>query len=259
MPSLSSFQHKNMERIFLDAYYRLEREHWWFQVRENIIIEQLHRISDKKHSLNILNVGAATGRSTEILQPFGTVASLEYDIPSYEFCRDQLKMDIVNGSILDLPYADASFDLVCAFDVVEHVDDHQKAIQELRRVCKPGGKIFITVPAFMSLWSTHDLVNQHFRRYTKDQLLELFPTAAGRCIRKTYFNSLLFIPVWMVRRIQYLLFRSKKQEELKPDNEWSGGGLISKILYTIFDIDRFLLRKMDLPFGVSFMFIWEKH
>ncbi len=83
-----------MDRQFLNDYYQLEREHWWFQVREKIIIEQVERIYSGQQSLKILNVGAATGRSSEILQPFGKVDSLEYDRPSFEFCRDELNMEI---------------------------------------------------------------------------------------------------------------------------------------------------------------------
>lgn len=247
-----------MERQFLNEYYQLERKHWWFQVREQIIVEQLERMYSSTHTLKILNVGAATGRSSEILQPFGTVDSLEYDYPSFEFCRDVLKMNIKHGSILELPYENEEFDLVCAFDVVEHVDDDKSAVKELFRVCKPGGHILVTVPAFMSLWSTHDIVNQHFRRYTKQSILSLFSQNEGVKIRSTYFNFLMFLPVWMIRRLQFLIGGKKRTADLKPDNSWTGGSILSRLLYFIFDIDRFLLKKIDLPIGVSFMLVWKK-
>ena len=134
-----------MDRNFLDAYYKMEREHWWFQVREGIILDQIKTVVYENNPLHILNVGAATGRSSEILESFGSVQSIEYDEPSYRFCHENLKMKIDHGSITELPYADASFDVVCAFDVVEHVEDHAAAIANLIRVCKPGGKVFIIV------------------------------------------------------------------------------------------------------------------
>jgi len=167
-------------------------------------------------------------------------------------------MEIKNGSILEMPYESEYYDLVCAFDVVEHVEDDATAIQELFRVCKPGGKILVTVPAFMSLWSTHDIVNQHFRRYTKKQLLSLFRENKGNIIRATYFNSLMFIPIWIIRRLQFIVNGTKKVSDLKPDNNWTQGGILSKILYCIFDLDRIMLKKMDLPIGVSFMVAWQK-
>ena len=246
-----------MDRSFLDDYFKMEREHWWFRVREGIILDQFRSMIYKAKPLNILNVGAATGRSSEMLESFGQIQSIEYDQPSYQFCRDVLKMKIDQGSITELPYPDNAYDCVCAFDVVEHVEDHQKAISELFRVCKPGGKIFITVPAFMSLWSNHDVVNHHFRRYRKQQMLDLFSANGGRLLRTTYFNFFLFMPIFMVRSVQRI-FSRKKQEELKPDNDMIESGLINTIFQSIFSFERSLLKKMNFPFGVSLMLVWEK-
>jgi ubiquinone/menaquinone biosynthesis C-methylase UbiE len=204
-----------------------------------------------------LNVGAATGRSSEMLEPFGQIQSIEYDEPSYQFCRDVLKMKIDQGSITELPYADNAFDCVCAFDVVEHVEDDGKAIEELFRVCKPGGKIFVTVPAFMSLWSDHDVVNHHFRRYTQKELLYLFKAHGGKLKRSTYFNFFLFMPIYAVRSLQKLL-KKKNVDELKPDNEMVESRFINGIFHAIFSFERILLKKMNFPFGVSLLLIWEK-
>ncbi|MEY2648594.1 MAG: hypothetical protein RL282_1307 [Bacteroidota bacterium] len=246
-----------MDRAFLDVYFKMEREHWWFQVREGIILDQFRKWIFKSQPLKILNVGAATGRSSEILQPFGDVQSIEYDEPSYTFCRENLQMKIDQGSITELPYADASFDAVCAFDVVEHVEDHAAAVANLFRVCKPGGKIFVTVPAFMSLWSNHDVVNHHFRRYTQQQLLELFEAHGGQLKRSTYFNFFLFIPIYGVRSLQKIL-KKKNTDELKPDNEMIESGFINSIFHAIFSFERKLLKKINFPFGVSLLLIWEK-
>lgn len=246
-----------MDRNFLDDYFKMEREHWWFRVRESIILDQFRSGVYKDEPLHVLNVGAATGRSSEMLEPFGIVQSIEYDEPSYRFCRDVLKMKIDQGSITELPYPDDAFDCVCAFDVVEHVEDHQKAITELFRVCKPGGKIFITVPAFMSLWSNHDVVNHHFRRYRKKQMLNLFSANEGRLLRATYFNFFLFIPIFLVRSLQSI-FTRKKQVELKPDNDMIESGFINAVLQSIFSFERSLLKKINFPFGVSLLVLWEK-
>ena len=246
-----------MDRNFLDAYYKMERDHWWFRVREEIILDHFMSHIYKDKPLQILNVGAATGRSSEMLEPFGQIQSIEYDEPSYQFCRDVLNMKIDQGSITALPYADHAFDCVCAFDVVEHVEDDQKAIEELFRVCKPGGKIFITVPAFMSLWSNHDVVNHHFRRYRKNQMIRLFVPHGGKLLRTTYFNFFLFIPIFLVRSLQKL-FTRKKQEELKPDNDMIESGFINAVFKSIFAFERHLLKKINFPFGVSLLVLWEK-
>jgi SAM-dependent methyltransferase len=244
-----------MNRAFLDQYHDIERNHWWFRVRGRIIADLIRRHLSIPTPLEILNVGAATGRSTELLQNFGHVQSLEYDQPCVDYCREVLHLDVIQGSITSLPYADASFDLVCAFDVVEHVEDDRLAVSELLRVCKPGGHVFITVPAFMSLWSEHDEVNFHFRRYRKPQLLGLFSN--GTIHRASYFNTLLFPPIWLARRLGRLI--KKKHSSPKPDNEWMQHPVTDKVFGSIFSLERWLLRMTNLPFGVSLAIIWKKN
>jgi SAM-dependent methyltransferase len=204
-----------------------------------------------------LNVGAATGRSTEILQPYGKVDSVEYDEPSYRFCKEVLGIDVVRASITELPFPDASYDIVCCFDVIEHVEDDAKAVEELIRVCRPGGAVFLTVPAYMSLWSDHDKVNRHFRRYVKGGLAALFAVHGGQTVRFTYFNSLLFPPIWMVRRLQRI-FKGKDGETARPDNEFMQNPFTDRLFGTVFGWERRLLRHMDFPFGVSLMMVWRK-
>jgi SAM-dependent methyltransferase len=243
-----------MNRAFLDQYHYIERNHWWFRVRGQIISDLTQRFLYKARRPDILNVGAATGRSTELLQAFGRVRSLEYDQPCVDYCREVLQLDVVQGSITALPYDDASFSLVCAFDVVEHVEDDQLAVSELIRVCKPGGIVFVTVPAFMSLWSEHDEVNLHFRRYRKKELQELF--VGGRILRSTYFNTLLFPPIWLARRLGQLL--RHRDATPKPDNEWMQHPITDKLFGGIFSIERLLLKYINLPVGVSLAVIWRK-
>jgi SAM-dependent methyltransferase len=243
-----------MERTFLDKYHQIEREHWWFRVRASIIGDLITGCQGIGEQKRILNVGAATGRSTEILQPFGQVKSLEFDGPSYEYCRDILKLDIVQGSITELPFENDSFDLVCAFDVIEHVEDDRLAVSELMRVCKPGGIVFVTVPAFMSLWSAHDEINLHYRRYRKKGLQALF--SGGRIMRTTYFNTLLFPLIWMARTLGNMVGRTGKVT--KPDNEWMQSRLTDLLFGFIFSMERPLIQNINLPFGVSLAVLWEK-
>ena len=163
-----------MDKNYYKEYYHLEREHWWFQARGKILLKHLKCVFQGQPNIRILNIGAATGRSSELLMQLGDVTSVEFDTDCYEFSRDFVKIPIVQGSILDLAFSDDTFDLVCAFDVIEHVEDDTLAVSEMRRVCKPGGVMCVTVPAFMFLWSEHDVVNHHFRRYTSPILRGLF-------------------------------------------------------------------------------------
>jgi SAM-dependent methyltransferase len=248
-----------MEKAYYTEYYRLEREHWWFRARNEMIINHLRQIMPQNRSLKILNIGAATGRSSEMLSALGQVESLEYDADCCAFARRELKMQVVQGSILELPYQNEMFDIVCAFDVIEHVADDKTSVAEMRRVCKTGGILCVTVPAFMFLWSEHDVVNHHFRRYTSTQIIDLFENTNQK-IYHTYFNTGLFFPIAGFRLLSRLLPKRKTVgEETTSDFGVLKNGFINKLLYHVFKSENYFLQKQwSLPVGVSILSSWRK-
>lgn len=246
-----------MDKEYFKEYFYNERNHWWFLVREKIIGYELTKLLKEKdfnRTIKILNVGCATGRTSEFLEKFGEVISLEYDEDCYNFVKEKLNINIVNGSVLDLPFENEIFDVVCAFDIIEHVHDDLKAAEEMKRVLKNNGNLILTVPAFNFLWSEHDEINFHFRRYTKKTLLNTLNVFK---LNKTYFfNSILFIPIAIVRLLSK--FKSKKLEK-KSDFKRFNSSLVSKILYFIFHIDLFLIKNKFKPkFGTSIFLIASK-
>jgi SAM-dependent methyltransferase len=243
-----------MDSNYYKEYFTLERNHWWFKVRGKIILFLIDKSLAKKVNTNltILNVGAATGRTSEILSKYGKVTSLEYDKECCDFVKANLNVEITNGSILELPYKDNCFDLVCAFDVIEHVEDDRLALSEMKRVCKTGGLIAVTVPAFMSLWSHHDVVNHHYRRYTKTNLLKVFSTNHLHMTIGTYYNTILFLPIFIFRLFTKIIpkkwIRSGAGSDATLTNE---KGFVNSMMYNIFNIELFLLKFIKFPFGVS--------
>ena len=155
-----------MDKKFYQEYYTLEREGWWFKARLSIL-ESYCKDLAVNTNIKILNVGAATGATSEMLSRYGEVTSLEYDKFCCEFLKVKTGIEAINASLTELPFKNNTYDLICAFDVIEHIEDHEKALDEIYRVLRPHGKYFLTVPAFQSLWSNHDVVNHHYRRYTK--------------------------------------------------------------------------------------------
>jgi ubiquinone/menaquinone biosynthesis C-methylase UbiE len=248
-----------MNPEYYKEYYHLERENWWFLARKEIIRSQLKKLQKDNNPLQILNVGAALGASTIMLQEFGKVTSLEYDKSCCDYARNNLNLDFINGSITELPFPSNEFDLVCAFDVVEHVQEDQKAVNELHRVCKKGGFVFTTVPAFEFLWSEHDEVNQHVRRYTMKTYMALFNSQNSKVCFKSYFNFFLF-PFVAVVRITSSFFRPPKTiKNVKSDFKKIKSKFISNVLLKIFKSESvFLNRHIRLPVGVSLMVIAKK-
>ena len=107
---------------------------------------------------------------------------------------------MIEGSVLEMPFAADSFELAASLDVIEHLEDDLAALRELRRVVAPGGALLVTVPAYQWLWSGHDEINHHLRRYTRSSLLRVAREAGWEPVRTTYFNSLL-LPVAIALRV----------------------------------------------------------
>lgn len=253
-----------MNHEYYKEYYDLERNHWWFVARERIISNYIRRLIQKEQlsdkNLNILNIGCGPGRSSEYLSQFGKVTSVEYDKFCCEFASQKTGLEIINGSITELPFAETSFDLVCAFDVIEHVENDQLAVTEMKRVVKKNGVVFITVPAYMSLWSHHDVINHHFRRYKLPEIKKLFLTGNdGKMIFSSYFNTFLFPPIYAFRKLSNLFKTGEKRAGSGSDFEAFKPGLLNNVLFAIMHLEtKFINKNISFPFGVSILYTWKK-
>lgn len=249
-----------MNKAYYTEYFHLERRHWWFRARLEILAAMVgkHRPGGTQ-PLRILNAGIATGATTTMLENFGEVISLEYDEECCAFVRAELGIEVVNASLTELPFEDGTFDVICAFDVIEHIEDDLLALREIYRCLRPGGKVFLTVPAFEALWSEHDVVNHHFRRYTRRPFVNLQQRAGLSIEFSSYFNSILFAPIAAVRGLGRLLNgRAEATTEAergaaKSDFErFNTEGVSNRVLYQVFRREKGLLTKsISLPFGVS--------
>lgn len=250
-----------MDKKFYKEYYKLERSHWWFTARLNIL-ETLfvNRILKKRKNLDILNTGVATGATTTMLEQYGAVTSLEYDKDCCEFLDEVVGIKAINASLTELPFESNSFDVVSAFDVIEHIDDHVLAVQEIKRVLKPNGTIYLTVPAFNFLWSNHDVINHHYRRYTKKELITILEKEGFKIDYGSYFNFFLFLPILAVRMLFKIIPRKKNEGQTGSDGEiLQSNGFVNKVLHWLFNKELiFLNRGIRLPFGVSVLVIGTK-
>ena len=148
----------------------------------------------------ILDAGCGSGRNMVELAHQGIVTGIELSETSVSLARERSVGEVIEGSVLEMPFAADSFELAASLDVIEHLEDDLGALRELRRVVAPGGALLITVPAYQWLWSGHDEINHHHRRYTRRSLLKVAQEAGWEPVRTTYFNSLL-LPVAIVLRV----------------------------------------------------------
>ncbi len=175
-----------------------EDRHWWYRGRRRLLHRVIQRLG-LPPGARILDAGCGSGRNMVELARYGIVSGIELSPVSVEAARARGVGEVVAGSITETPFDDESFDLAVCLDVIEHLEDDRAALRELRRVVARGGALIVTVPAYQWLWSSHDTVNQHHRRYTRSTLLAAAAGAGWRCERVTHFNSLL-LPIAIALR-----------------------------------------------------------
>lgn len=231
---------------------KIQKRHWWYEGRRRIISSLVARLGLPADAA-ILEAGCGTGANLAALSRFGRVSGFDPSDYAVEKAAETAGCRIVKGGLPDaIPFAEA-FDLVCAFDVIEHIEDDAGSVEALCRQTKPGGYAIFTVPAFAFLWSRHDDMNHHKRRYRKAQFLRLLQEAGYEVAFLSYYNMWLF-PVAAGLR----LVRRTLGIERGSDAEVPGTTVFNGLLCAIFSSERFLLRHVRLPVGLSLIAVCRK-
>ena len=179
----------------------VDEHHWWYRGRRAIVHVELERLPLPPGAV-CLDAGCGSGRTLDELAQFGEVHGIELNVEAAQAARSRGIGDVVVGRLEELPWPEATFDLITCLDVIEHTPDDRVALQELARVTKPGGWMVVTVPAYQALWAPHDEANHHYRRYSRRALRGSAADAGWRVERMTSFNSLLLPPAAAVRIAQ---------------------------------------------------------
>jgi SAM-dependent methyltransferase len=188
-----------MDRDYELQTHRAEDRHWWYRGRRQVLERVLAGLALPPRA-RILDAGCGSGRNMVELARRGVVSGIELSDTSVSLARARGAGEVVSGSVLQMPFESDSFDLAVCLDVIEHLEDDRGALRELRRVVAPGGWLLVTVPAYQWLWSGHDEINHHFRRYTRETLQRVAQQAGWQQARSTHFNSLL-LPAAVLLRI----------------------------------------------------------
>ena len=244
-----------MDQEFYAEYAQIEDTHWWFRGRREIFTRLLAPFADGA-PLRILDIGFGTGAMLTFLSRYGSVVGMDMSVEAIRFARTRCDRPMLLGDITQVPLATASLDLVTAFDIIEHVDDDAAALGELARVCRPGGHVLLTVPAFQFLWGNQDVISHHRRRYTLGQIEQRVRAAGFTPRRLSYFNALLFPAVAAVRIARRL--RGEPKGEIKSDFTMTKPGLVNDTLTRVFAAEGRLLTRWRLPVGVSVVCLAER-
>lgn len=242
-----------METNVYEQFAQLEDRHFWFLGRRNIFFDLLGRVLQGRNDLQILEVGCGAGGMLGPLARFGTVTGLDIAKDYVAYCHRRGHQRVLAGSGYELPFRDQSFDLVAAFDTIEHIPDDGRVLREIRRVLKPGGRVFLSVPAYQFLYSQNDRVAHHQRRYTAHQLRERLRAAGLTPQRLSYFNTFLFpliLPAVLVLKLKEKLFGLP---EGQTNLSHSFAGPVNRAFAAVMSSEKLLLRHMEFPFGHSLL------
>ncbi len=187
-----------MQREYELRTHRAEDRHWWYQGRRRVLERAIARLGLAKEA-RILDAGCGSGRNMVDLARYGAVTGVELSPTSVRLARERCAGEVIEGSVMEMPFDDGSFDLVVILDVMEHLSDDVGAFVELRRIVAPGGALLVTVPAYQWLWSGHDEINCHHRRYSRRALVAAANSAGWRWQHTTHFNALV-LPIAILLR-----------------------------------------------------------
>ena len=233
---------------------QLEGAHWYYAGKREFCRAWLRRVRPPQAAELLLDCGAGTGRFAKEMEADCRVIVLDDHEEALKLLRARFRAEQIISLAGDrVPLPDGSVDFVTALDVLEHTPDDKAVVVGFHRLLKPGGVALVTVPASMALWSDWDVALHHYRRYSRPQLKELFPSDQWELIHVNYTNVIVYPAVWLVRKWRKWFPRSSdsaRTEDRLPA-PW-----LNTILRSLFVGPA--LWRMPLPFGVSLLLVARK-
>jgi SAM-dependent methyltransferase len=246
-----------MDKAYESVYHTEEEKNWWFVARRDMLIKFFDKYRVPKDA-RILDIGCAAGTFLLKLKELGytELYALDYSPEAIELVK---KAGIEQAYVMDGHYPDfpeQTFDVIIASDSLEHLEKDEVALKNWHAVLKNGGIGFVLVPAYNFLWSEHDDVNFHFRRYTKTDLKQKAIAAGFKILFSGYNYVLLFIPTAAVRLLMKLFKRKKEHNDsgqilMLPN--W-----VNNLLIFSQKIENSLSKHISFPFGVSSFIVIKK-
>lgn len=243
-----------MRQDLYEELYLVENNHWWHRHKRKLVHQLVSKYVSRKGK--VLDVGAGTGKLLSELKEKG------WQVDGVDGAKEAVVQSKRRGIRINqqnltkrLKFTANSFDLVTCLDVLEHLEDDQALLNEMKRVVKPNGIILVTVPAYQWLYSYWDKMLNHFRRYSERDLIILGKKTQLRLVFISFFSSFFLLPAIVVRKLKS---GSKKQEV--SDFQTTPLAFISvPILNILAGVERLLIKYFRLPFGMSLVCVFRKN
>jgi SAM-dependent methyltransferase len=236
-----------MDRIVYDRMAEHDSTHWWYTARRDILHDYVARYAHLPKDARILEIGCGTGHNLPMLMKFGQVDAIEIDPAAREIAAKRLGKPVGDAPLPALTGIErGAYDMIAVLDVVEHIENDVAALTAMKACLKPGGKILIAVPAHQWMWSAHDVVNHHHRRYSKASLKAAIDAAGLTPKKLGYFNSLLF-PLAAAARVAGRMTGRDDSDDSPPAKP------LNKAFEAIFRLERHLVGRVPMTPGVSIL------
>ena len=241
-----------MDRIVYDRMAAHDSHHWWYRARRDILADYVTREAKLPANARILEIGCGTGHNLPMLAQFGEVDAIEIDEAARDIASVRLGKPVGEAPLPELTGVErGAYDMVAVLDVVEHIEDDVGALKAMAECLKPGGAILIAVPAHQWMWSAHDVVNHHKRRYSKATLDAAIKQAGLKHNGLSWFNSLLF-PAAVAARLAGKLMGKDDSDDSPPPK------MLNTIFETVFRVERHLVGRVPLTPGLSILTLARK-
>jgi len=243
-----------MENKIFDEMYKVENQHWWFVARRKIIESAIRQQNLAQNSV-IFDAGCGNGDNLAFLSRHGAVQAMERDERALSKAKEREIGEIFQG---ELPNAIPSEirkdnDLIVLLDVLEHIDDDGGSLAALSHYIDDKGRLIMTVPAYQFLWTIHDELHHHKRRYTVGSLRKVIENNGWNISYISYFNCFLF-PLALIDRMKQKIFSTNENGDLKMPPK-----LINVLFEKIFALESRFIGKIKFPFGLSILVVAEKN
>ena len=241
-----------MDRIVYDRMAAHDSHHWWYRARRDILADYVTREAKLPANARILEIGCGTGHNLPMLAQFGEVDAIEIDEAARDIASVRLGKPVGEAPLPELTGVErGAYAMVAVLDVVEHIEDDVGALKAMAECLKPGGAILIAVPAHQWMWSAHDVVNHHKRRYSKATLDAAIKQAGLKHNGLSWFNSLLF-PAAVAARLAGKLMSKDDSDDSPPPK------LLNTIFEKVFRVERHLVGRVPLTPGLSILTLARK-
>lgn len=241
-----------MDRRVYDRMAEHDSTHWWYRARREVLSDYITRYAGLPRQARILEIGCGTGHNLPMLARFGEVDAIEIDPAARAIASQRLGKPVGDAPLPTLTGVErGAYDMIAVLDVIEHIEDDVAGLRAMADCLKPGGRILIAVPAHPWMWSAHDVVNHHHRRYTKATLEKAITGAGLRSRKMRWMNALLF-PLAAAARVAGRITGRDDSDDSPPAKP------VNALFERIFRLERHLVGRVPMTPGVSIVTLAER-